>query len=735
VSFGRFGTRHRRNDDLVVLASHSAKLAGGEIAMARVAAAMTRYRPYVFLGEDGPIADQLRRDGVDVDVMPMDEQLSAVGRDEWLDLRSLKHSRRALSYLHARCDRLADLRPLLVHTNSLKSGFLTGSAARLAGIPLVWHLRDRLTRSYMSRGALLASTSLIRSFASVAIANSQSTRDTLPRGVPSCVIQSPIRGMPPLRAETREQSDGLTFTVLGRISPWKGQDLFLRAFARAFPNGPHRAIVVGGPLFGEARYAEELRTMASTLGIADRLTMTGHVADPQAHLNRTDVLVHTSVIPEPFGLVIVEGMATGLPVVAADQGGPIETITPDVDGVIYRMGDEFALAAALRRLADDHDERARLGAGARVTAARYLPEAIARRIEHVYDCVAAGDGSRPKHVVVNGRYMTRPVSGVERFARNVSSRLETPNRMVVPSTPAFARGLLGHLWEQTVLPLRVSSQAVLWNPCNYGPLVAGRAVVTVHDVAPLDHPEWFGDGYREWFTIVVPRICKRALKVTTVSSFTRARVAKRVGLQLDDIEVIPNGCSVEHAPRPRSSSELSEGPPYVLAVGAVDPRKNLTGLQQAMSLVRAKHPNIRMLITGARPPGVFAVSTHEWTSLDTLTGHVTDDALRELYRNAQCLVYPSFYEGFGLPPLEAMALGTRAVVSRLPPIEELCADVGVYVDPYDPNDIARGIEQVLTESSVERGAAIERGLSLAQRYTWAMSARRYDDLFARLLGL
>jgi glycosyltransferase involved in cell wall biosynthesis len=212
-------------------------------------------------------------------------------------------------------------------------------------------------------------------------------------------------------------------------------------------------------------------------------------------------------------------------------------------------------------------------------------------------------------------------------------------------------------------------------------------------------------------------------------------VTERFALDPGSVEVIPNGCAAERAPRPLTESELAGTAPYVLAVGSLDPRKNLAGLQQAMSIVRTAHPEVGLLITGAQPVGVFATSTHDWTSLDTVTGHVTDDELFELFRRAQCLAYPSFYEGFGLPPLEAMALGTRAVVSRLPSIEELCADVAVYVDPHDPRDIARGIEQVLNETSVERGEAIADGLERAQHYTWAMAARRYDNLFAELLGV
>src|SRR5262249_35707620 len=159
------------------------------------------------------------------------------------------------------------------------------------------------------------------------IANSSSTRATLPASVPSCVIPSPIAAVDIVRPDGRPAEGDLTFTIVGRLARWKGQDLFLDAFARAFPDGRHRAVVVGGALFDEGEYEESLKREVVRLGIGDRVEFTGHVADTTEHLARTDVLVHSSTIPEPFGLVIVEGMAAGVPVLAADQGGPAETIT------------------------------------------------------------------------------------------------------------------------------------------------------------------------------------------------------------------------------------------------------------------------------------------------------------------------------------------------------------------------------------------------------------------------
>jgi glycosyltransferase involved in cell wall biosynthesis len=726
--------RTRSGSGKVVLASHSALLAGGEIAMARTAAALTRYQPHVLLGEDGPIAEQLRGDGVTVEILELPDDLRTVQRGRWLSEVSSSSARSARSYVLGCAHRITELDPVLVHTNSLKAGFLFGAAARMARTPVVWHLRDRLSTQYLPRPAVLAAKSTIRAISSVAIANSASTRATLPAGVPSCVISSPIAaplpsGPPrPLRSD-----DVLTFTVLGRLAPWKGQDLFLQAFARAFPTDNHRALVVGGPLFGETAFEAHLEREVHRLGLADRVELTGHVPDPAVHLDRTDVLVHSSIIPEPFGLVIVEGMASGLSVVAADQGGPAETITHNVDGLLYPMGNVDALADQLRKLARGPDTRARLGVRARDASQRYQPARIAERVERVYDCVASARGARARHLVINGRFQTRPVSGVERFAWSISSQLETPTTVRTPPTPVLGRGLAGHVWEQLVLPLSVPRGAVLWNPCNFGPGIARRQIVTVHDVAPLDHPEWFNPRYRAWFNALIPRLCRRSLAVTTVSSFTKGRLVDRFGIDSDSIHVIPNGCNFRQA-RSLSASEPSDrGNEYVLAVGSVDPRKNIAGIQAAVSTVRGAHPNLGLKIVGGAPTRVFAPNASRVETRDTVVGYVSYDELLMLYRNARCLVYASFYEGFGLPPLEAMALGTRVVTSRLPSIEECCGTAAIYVDPHDHADIARGIERALTETEEEREAAIREGVRRASEFTWARAAHGLDDLVHDLL--
>jgi len=172
--------------------------------------------------------------------------------------------------------------------------------------------------------------------------------------------------------------------MVGRIAPWKGQDVFLRAFAEAFADGAERAVILGAPLFGEEEYERSLRGLVPQLGLADRVELRGFTDDVAAELAQVDALVHASVIPEPFGRVIVEGMAAGLPVIAAGGGGPDEIVTEGVDGLLYPPGDVDELAATLSRVATDTGLAERLGRAAVERARAFSPDLVAAQTSAFY---------------------------------------------------------------------------------------------------------------------------------------------------------------------------------------------------------------------------------------------------------------------------------------------------------------------------------------------------------------
>ena len=191
--------------------------------------------------------------------------------------------------------RLRSLRPDIVHTNTLKSGIYGSLAARLAGLPVVWHLHDRLTTDYLPRQAVRLVRAAIRRLPTALVANSQATLATA-GGVPRAgarVVPNPVTVPTAARPWARASQ---RVGMVGRLAPWKGQHVFLDAFAEAFPDGEVSAAIVGAPLFGSAeeRYEAELRHQARDLGIEDRVDFRGFQADVDGELARLDVLVHAS---------------------------------------------------------------------------------------------------------------------------------------------------------------------------------------------------------------------------------------------------------------------------------------------------------------------------------------------------------------------------------------------------------------------------------------------------------
>jgi glycosyltransferase involved in cell wall biosynthesis len=413
-SWPRLAERHRalyrrllgyeRDERLrVVYLDHVARLSGGEIALMRLLTHFKHVNPHMILGEDGPLADRLQQLGVSVEVLAIAPSARDLRRDAvGLAGTSPMTVLHTLTYIARLALRLRRLRPDLVHTNSLKAGVYGSIAAKAAGIPVVWHVRDRIADDYIPNAAVRVVRTLIHHLADGVIANSPATLETLPsadRGQLSWVIPASVELSPlPRTYEPRP----VTFGMLGRIAPWKGQDLFLRAFAAAFPTGKERAVLVGTAMFGEESYEQDLHTLAASLGIAERVEFRGFREDVWPELASFDVLVHASVIPEPFGTVVLEGMAAGLAVIAADEGGPATVIADGETGRLFRSRDQDSLCATMLALSEHPRERERLGTAARGSVAEYHPDAIAAQLEGVYERVLSEVGRPGKRGVAQG---------------------------------------------------------------------------------------------------------------------------------------------------------------------------------------------------------------------------------------------------------------------------------------------------------------------------------------------
>ena len=366
----------------VVYVNDCARLAGAEICLHHMLRALDQIDAHVILGEEGPLEVRLREEGISTEVLPLGAAAGELRRDRVRPgIDAVAGAVAAASCAARLARRLRRIDPDLVHVNTLRGGMYGAPAARLARLPLVWHLHTRLATDYMPSPAVRLVRTMIDRFADQVVVNSRSTLETLGRGSldRASEIPCPIE-VPDSQVEIRDEVKRVG--MVGRLAPWKGQDVFIDAVARAFPSHQVEAVVIGVPMFGEDEFADGLRSRAEQLGAA--VDFRGFRDDVPAELARLDLLVHASTIPEPFGQVVLEGMAAGLPVVAADAGGPAEIITNGVDGLLYPPGDASALAAHMERLADDRDLRLQIGLAGRERASDFSPELVAERMLHVY---------------------------------------------------------------------------------------------------------------------------------------------------------------------------------------------------------------------------------------------------------------------------------------------------------------------------------------------------------------
>ena len=391
---------------VIVFFDHTAMMSGGEIALLHLVQHIDRrrYLPVVVLSAEGPLLAKLIDAGVETHVLPLDESVTGTRKDS-LGGRGLLRPRAALNVVRYawRLARFLKARKAdLLHTNSLKSDVIGGIAGRLARVPVIWHIRDRIAADYLPKPAVAGFRWLCRILPNYIITNSAATLKTLcldvdmrtaviHSGVTKTyvrVVHDGVEDEVVLDLKTiRRADEGPLIGLVGRLSPWKGQHIFLEAAAlvrKEFPTA--RFQIIGSALFGEEAYEAEVRQLCETLGLKDCVEFTGFRKDVPAMIGQLDVLVHASTIGEPFGQVVVEGMVASKPVVATDGGGVPEIVEDGVTGWLVPMGESVPMAAAIVRLLADPEGAAQMGAAGRKRALEHFTiELTARRVQEVYE--------------------------------------------------------------------------------------------------------------------------------------------------------------------------------------------------------------------------------------------------------------------------------------------------------------------------------------------------------------
>ena len=329
-------------------------------------------------------------------------------------------------------------------------------------------------------------------------------------------------------------------------------------------------------------------------------------------------------------------------------------------------------------------------------------------------------------VWVNGRYAGKRLTGVQRYAVEIVGRLGS--RCDVIATGA-RDGIQGHSWEQFSLPIQARG-GLLWSPCNTGPVALRNQVVTIHDATFADTPDCFGRAFAAWYGWLIPKLAKRAKRVVTVSDFSRQRLADTTGVPADQIDVVPNGVDPKFVPASNEAVDALrkkfdlEGP-YVLVLGSLEPRKNLATLLKAWKILSSKRPDLTLALAGGSNLSIFSGDDLDVQALPRVKrlGYVADEDLPALYSGCESFVFPSTYEGFGLPPLEAMACGAPVVCSNATALPEVVGEAAVLVSPTDPEAIAHAVQQLADDATLRRELRI-RGQAQAAQYNWDASTEQ-----------
>lgn len=356
-------------------------------------------------------------------------------------------------------------------------------------------------------------------------------------------------------------------------------------------------------------------------------------------------------------------------------------------------------------------------------------------------------------IAINARFLTQRLTGVQRHAietvraldallaerpadRRADVELIVPPGHGWPHGPLsvirirVAGGLSGHLWEQLALPF-LAGRRVLLNLCNTWPVMAWRPVVTVHDASVYAMPQGYTATFVRIYRLLFAALrVRRRVTVMTDSAFSADELARHVGLPRARLNVVH--CGADHWGRVTPDDGvlarlgLIRGG-YVLGVASENPNKNLLRLVAGFDRAFGLHEDIgrpRLVLVGGRNARVFAGSAArpdpDWM---VRAGPVSDAELAGLYQGATCFAFPSLYEGFGLPPLEAMTFGCPVLASREASLPEVCGDAALYCDGRDEADIARGLLALVADAGL-RARLVAAGHAQITKFRWRETARR-----------
>jgi glycosyltransferase involved in cell wall biosynthesis len=330
-----------------------------------------------------------------------------------------------------------------------------------------------------------------------------------------------------------------------------------------------------------------------------------------------------------------------------------------------------------------------------------------------------------------GRYNIKIFSPGSRFF-NVKENMEIKKipRYVQRSEYKKFAGIFRFIWNQSLYAAASRGSDLCYSPTTHGSWLLKNQIITIHDLLAFHFPHQNKFQYY-YYRYFLDKIIRHSKAVIAVSQSTKKDITKHLNYPADKIHVIYGGYDQSFfKPKPQDDDLIKRKyniEKYILTVGATYPHKNIERLIISYSLLPDRlKKEYKLVVAGSREKYTHAlmllVKERDLQSNIVFTGYVSFDDLPYLYSGAAALVYPSLYEGFGLPPLEAMACGCPVVVSNISSLPEVCGDAAFYIDPYNVDDIANGIAKVLTDGILKEDL-IRKGLERAKLFSWEKAAR------------
>lgn len=338
--------------------------------------------------------------------------------------------------------------------------------------------------------------------------------------------------------------------------------------------------------------------------------------------------------------------------------------------------------------------------------------------------------------LVNARFRKQRVTGVQRYAIEICKRL---NQNLIEITPSrLVSGIQGHLWEQCVLPFNVSG-GLLWSPCNTGPLAVRNQVVTIHDMAVFDHPEWFSTDFVLLYNALLPCLARSVRKIVTVSDFSKERICKCLNISEQKVVVIPNGVSELFTKKNKTEvikvkkKYNINSDSYFVVLGTLEPRKNvLLAFRGWLKFIKKTKKYATLVVIGGGGGAAFSKAI-DFPNSDNIvyTGYVGDNDLPAILTGAISLIYPSLYEGFGLPILEAMACGTPVITTKQTSMPFVAEDAALYIEPDNVEMLSDTMEKLFLDASLQDKLS-KTGLLQSKKFSWDKSAAIFSNLLATM---